>query len=89
MALNPRRHAIISPFRAQFISRDEMGPGLENTLAEIERVLDEVAELTPQVADSPPKSPRLGTIRHAVAPWDPLNTGDAWVWYDGTDWVAL
>lgn len=90
MALNERLYALVTPFRSQFVGRDEMGPGLEQIIAEIERVLDECAELTPQVADSPPLNPRHGTIRLAVAPWDPLNTGaDTWVWYKETDWVAL
>lgn len=89
MALNPRTHALVTPFKAQFVSREEVGLGLEQILGEIERVLDECAELAVQVADTPPKNPRIGTIRRAVAPWDPLNTGDAWVWYTGTDWAPL
>jgi hypothetical protein len=90
MALNPRSDAVIKPFALPYLSRTDLSPGLQQALSDVERVLDELVELTPQVAEAPPKNPRRGTQRLAVPPWDPLSTGaPAWVFYNGAAWVAL
>lgn len=44
---------------------------------------------TPQVAFKEPDDKMLGMIRYAKAPWNPLGTGDQWVFWNGTAWAAL
>lgn len=55
----------------------------------IEASIATLINATPQVAFKEPATPMLGMIRYAKSPWDPLGTGDAWVYYDGAAWVAL
>lgn len=68
----------------------ESGPRyLDSELQRLEKTINDLVEAVPQVATRTPKAPRTGTIRYAKAPWDPLGTGDAWVWFNGTAWAAL
>lgn len=68
------------------------GNTLESLRADLDTLkatVDTLVDLTPQVSTAPPQRPRRGTIRYAVAPWNPLGSGDAWVWFNGSAWVAL
>lgn len=66
---------------------------LHTYLAEEFRKLEaSIATLTsaaPQVAFKEPDLKQLGMIRYAKSPWDPLGTGDTWVYWDGSAWAAL
>jgi len=68
---------------------DPDGTYLEEELRRIEETLREVLDTLPQVAYKAPQSPRNSMIRYAKAPWDPLGTGDGWVYYDEGAWKAL
>ena len=67
----------------------ELNIFLTNELTRIETTLAQVTNLVPQVAISAPRVPLLGMIRYAKAPWNPLGTGNGWVRYNGTTWIAL
>jgi len=67
-------------------------PGVKWALGEfrkIEAVLNNMQKNGIQITDEAPGLPRKGTLYRAVAPWDPLGTGDAWVVWDDTadDWA--
>lgn len=62
---------------------------LVEELRRVELALADLTDFAPQTTPTAPAAPRFGMIRRAIAPWSPLGTGDAWVWYDGTAWVAL
>lgn len=55
---------------------------LETTIATLQNA-------APQVAFKEPDGKLLGMIRYAKSPWDPLGTGDGWVYWDGSVWAAL
>ena len=81
--INPRTNVVPQRYA-------RIGPGdPEGDFEALRVVLDDLAYLIPQVADEAPTRPRKGLIRYAVSPWNPLGTGDGWVYYDGTSWVAL
>jgi hypothetical protein len=90
MALNTRTDMVLNPYR--MTSR----PTLDNSQAQwvdeelkrIELFLEQVYEAMPQVADAAPDNPKRGMIRYATSPWNPLGSGDAWVFFNGTVWVA-
>lgn len=64
---------------------------IHDELRKIEATLKRVNTLIPQAADTEPSEKLIGLQRYAVAAtWDPLGTGvDAWVYWNGTAWVAL
>ena len=63
---------------------------LVDELDKLKRTVADLIEASPQVADDAPPSPRKGTIRYAVAPWDPLGTAfSGYVVYTGSAWAAL
>jgi len=62
---------------------------LADEFRKLEQTLATLTNASPQVAFKEPTAPMLGMIRYAKAPWDPLGTGDAWVYWDGSSWTAL
>lgn len=58
-------------------------------LRKIELVIGRMSYLAPQVAEAAPTVKYKGMIRYATSPWNPLGTGDAWVWWNGAAWAAL
>lgn len=58
-------------------------------LRKIEQSLQSLVEASPQVAFKEPSNPSLGMIRYAKSPWNPLGTGNGWVFYNGSAWTAL
>ncbi len=64
---------------------------VHDELRKIELSLKRINTLLPQVAYAEPDEKFTGMIRYALASsWDPLSGAvDAWVYYDGSDWVAL
>lgn len=89
MAIDPRKDAVVKPYRMGAKPGNIDTAALYREIDRLRQTVDQLTELSPQVADNPPDNPRRFTIRRAIAPWDPLGTGDAWVWYNGTAWVAL
>lgn len=90
--LRGRTHAIPALFKHALIPTldTNLHEYLDDELYRVEVAINSVADLVPQVSDYAPSSPRIGMIRYAIDPWDPLGTGQpAWVYYDGTAWVAL
>lgn len=55
----------------------------------LEQTLATLVNATPQVAFKEPSQKMLGMIRYAKSPWDPLGSGDGWVYWDGSAWTAL
>lgn len=62
---------------------------LETEFRNVEDSISTLVLAAPQVAFKEPDLKLLGMIRYAKAPWDPLGTGDAWVYWDGSAWAAL
>lgn len=62
---------------------------LADELRKLETSLATLINAAPQVANEAPEKPMKGMIRYAVSPWNPLGSGDAWVWFDGSAWVAF
>lgn len=62
---------------------------LDIEFKKIEDSINTIADAAPQVAFKEPAVTKLGMIRYAKSPWDPLGTGDGWVYWDGSAWTAL
>ena len=64
---------------------------VHDELRKIETSLRRINALLPQAAAAEPSEKFIGMQRFALASdWDPLSGGvDAWVYWDGTNWVAL
>ena len=62
---------------------------LAEEFRKIEGSIVTLVTATPQVAFKEPDTKMLGMIRYAKSPWNPLGTGDAWVYWDGSAWTAL
>lgn len=62
---------------------------LAEELRRIEQAIQSLTAATPQVAFKEPSEPTLGMIRYAKSPWNPLGTGNAWVYWNGSAWAAL
>lgn len=91
MAINPKIYASPEGYKRSLlpILPDALEPYLDGEFERLERAIQELVELAPQATDSPPQNPRVGMIRAAVEPWDPLGDGTVWVWWDGNSWQAL
>lgn len=62
---------------------------LSDEFRKLEATIATLSNAAPQVAFKEPDVRSLGMIRYAKSPWDPLGSGDAWVYWDGTSWAAL
>jgi len=62
---------------------------IEEEFRRVEQSITSLAIASPQVAIKEPTDPSTGLIRYAKSPWNPLGTGNAWVYWDGSNWVAL
>lgn len=64
---------------------------IHDELRKIENTLRRLNALIPQAAEAEPSEKFIGMQRYALhASWDPLSAGvDKWVYWDGTNWVAL
>ena len=62
---------------------------IEEEFRRLEKSLETLVYAAPQVAVKEPDKKQKGLIRYAKSPWDPLGTGDAWVYWDGSAWTAL
>lgn len=62
---------------------------LNNELRKLELTIQQLVDMTPQVATNPPTFKKTGMIRFNKAPWNPLGTGDGKVYWNGTAWVLL
>lgn len=62
---------------------------LAEEFRKIEASIQSLAAAAPQVAFKEPSPPSLGMIRYAKSPWNPLGTGEGWVYWDGSAWAAL
>lgn len=62
---------------------------LDDELKKIQHKLDRMITLLPTVSNVEPEVKYVPMIRYAIAPWDPLGTGDGFVYWDGASWLAL
>lgn len=64
---------------------------VHDELRKIETSLRRINALIPQAADAEPADKYIGMQRFALAAdWNPLGTGvNAWVYWNGSAWVAL
>lgn len=62
---------------------------LATEFRKLEQTLATLVNSAPQVAFKEPSELMTGMIRYAKSPWDPLGTGDGWVYWDGSAWTAL
>lgn len=92
MALN-KNHAVGLPYTKGNSPADpaRLDLHVHDELRKIENSLRRVNALIPQAADTEPSEKFIGMQRYALsATWNPLGTGvDAWVYWNGTNWVAL
>ena len=62
---------------------------LEEEFRRIEGSISSLTYAAPQVAIDEPDQKSKGLIRYAKSPWNPLGTGDGWVYWNGSAWAAL
>ena len=58
-------------------------------LQKVGRVINDLAESCPQVADREPANKRTGMQRYAISPWDPGSGSNKWYYWTGSAWVLL
>ncbi len=92
MALN-KQHAVPVSYTKGNAPADPARTALHvhDELRKIETSLRRLNALIPQAADTEPSDKYIGMQRFAIAAdWDPLGGGvNAWVYWNGTNWVAL
>lgn len=92
MALT-KNHAVSFPYTKGSSPKDttRLDLHLHDELRKIENALKRANALLPQAADSEPSEKFIGMQRYALyASWDPTSAGvDKWVYWNGTNWVAL
>lgn len=92
MALT-KNHAVAIPYTkgSSSVSQERLGLHVYDELRKIETTLRRINALIPQAADAEPAEKYIGMQRFALAAdWNPLGTGvNAWVYWNGTAWVAL
>lgn len=90
MALT-KQHATVSNYRRSKPPQkaEKTFMYTDDEFKKVQHKLDRIMLLLPQAADVAPDNPYIGMQRYAIAPWDPLGTGDAWVYWDGAAWTAL
>lgn len=92
MALNKNHATPVSyPKGSAPVDKTRNDMYLHDELKKIEISLKRLNALIPQAADAEPSDKYIGMQRFALAAdWNPLGTGvNAWVYWDGTNWVAL
>lgn len=92
MALT-KNHAVGIPYTKgnSAVDKDKLTAHVHDELRKIEVSLRRINALIPQAADTEPSEKYIGMQRFALAAdWNPLGTGvNAWVYWNGTNWVAL
>lgn len=92
MPLN-KNHAVPITYTKGNAPADPLRIGLHvhDELRKIEISLRRINALIPQAASAEPSEKYIGMQRFAIAAdWNPLGTGvDSWVYWNGTNWVAL
>lgn len=88
---SPQPFPIVSPVASASPDRkiEELRKYVEEELRRLEKSIETIVYATPQVAIKEPDKKQTGLIRYAKSPWDPLGTGDGWVYWDGSAWAAL
>lgn len=95
MPINDKQDVLISRYKRRNVPQfPELHEALRQYLIDefqqIENVLRDTSDAHIQVADAEPDSPRKGTVRYSVLPWNPLgNNYQGLVVYNGTSWVAV
>ena len=92
MALT-KNHAVAIPYTKGNPPADvkRLDLHVHDELRKIENSLRRLNALIPQAADAEPTDKYIGMQRYALfATWNPLGGAvDAWVYWNGTNWVAL
>ena len=93
MSLSDKINLLVSRYVRRQIPRleaDNLGPYIQEELRELETCIRSLVDASIQVADREPDGVRVGMVRYAVSPWNPLGNGfTGLVFYDGTSWVAV
>lgn len=74
---------------SQPILKDGLASYMETEFRKIEDSISSLNIAAPQVAFKEPDQKLLSMIRYAKSPWNPLGTGDGWVYWNGAAWAAL
>jgi hypothetical protein len=92
MALT-KNHAVALPYTkgSSPVSKERLDLHVHDELRKIEIALGRINALIPQAADAEPAEKFIGMQRFALfASWNPLGGAvNAWVYWNGTNWVAL
>lgn len=90
-ALDPMIYGVVDRFRHYNGLPDPPSAwAIDQQLAQIAKIINEIAEMTPQCTNVAPEKPREGMIRTAIPPWLPLGGSVLRrVVYSGGAWVAL
>jgi hypothetical protein len=94
MAINYRAdQTVLRYVRADFPTDLNVPQGLRTFLQEeldtLQQALAELTDGAVQVAEAEPSPKRRGMVRYAVSPWNPLGTGDGFVYWNGSAWTAF
>lgn len=73
------------------VEAERLGLHVHDELRKVENSLRRLNALIPQAADAEPVEKFIGMQRYALfATWNPLGgAANAWVYWNGTAWVAL
>lgn len=84
---------VLTPYSKAPLPSDQTMEGLRQYLdrefSKIELILSQLSTMAIISATAAPRTPMRGMVRYARTPWNPLGTGDGWVRYNGTTWIAL
>ena len=93
MSLSDKINVLVSTYvrrQSPNLNPDFLPNYLMEELREIEASIRSLSDASIQVSDRAPDNPRIGMVRYAVSPWDPLgNSFSGLVVYNGTAWVAV
>jgi len=93
MPLSDKFYVLVSRYvrrQTPKIGADNLGPYVQDELREIESAIRVLTEASVQASEREPEAARVGMIRYAVQPWNPLGNGfEGLVVYNGTTWVAV
>lgn len=86
-----KQSAVVTPYRRSAPPQKSEKTFLyaDDELKKIQHTLDRIIMFLPTVADAEPEVKYVPMIRYATSPWDPMGTGDGYVWWDGSSWNSL
>jgi hypothetical protein len=93
MSINENTDLVLREYKSSPMptSAEALITHLQEEFRRLEDNLRNMSEAAIQVVDTPPISPRKGSVKYVKSPWDPLGDGteNILVVYNGTAWVAV